>query len=287
MLRLDSSRPHIRDKTTSPNTRSITMSLPESTKSYIVNVKPEKEITSETFKLVTTPLDKVTGSQLLLRVQYLSNDPAQRTWIQKGAEPERAYAPIPAEGDVMPARGICTVLAAGPEAKKFKKGDSVIASTGWTQYLVVEEKTCQTAAQIPGQSPSVALGALGLTGLTAYWGLLEIAKTTSDDQCVVISGAAGATGSMAVQLAKHVLNIKKVVGVAGGKEKCDFVKSIGADYCIDYKSSTWKQDLRKITERKIGMFEDCKYASSTNMLDVYFDNVGGEILDETLSNMKR
>lgn len=229
------------------------MSLPTSTKSYIVQKKPVAEIEADTFKLETTQIEKPTGSNLLVQVQYLSNDPAQRTWIQKGADPERAYFPLPNEGDIMPARALGKVIAAGPNASKFKEGDFVSGGFGWTEYATCDESGVQNAVQIPGLSPSVALGALGSTGLTAYYGLLEVGKAVSDDKCIVVSGAAGATGSIVVQIAKKVLNVEKVIGLAGGKEKCDFVKSLGADECIDYKSSDWKDQLRSLTERKIGM----------------------------------
>lgn len=248
------------------------MSEITSTTCYVVNKKPTKEIREDTFKLETKQLDEVKGSKVLLKVLYLSNDPAQRTWIQKGMDPERAYAPLPNEGDIMPARCICKVVQVGSEVQKWKEDDLVTASVGWTRYAVVEEASLQKAVQVPGHSEAIALGALGSTGLTAYYGLLEVGKASSSDKCIVVSGAAGATGSMVVQIAKKVLGIEKVIGLAGGKDKCDFVRSIGADHCIDYKTDTWKEELREATGRQA---------------ELYFDNVGGEILDTMLGLLKR
>ena len=246
------------------------MSAPEERQCYIVNKKPTAEITDSTFKLVTKSIDKPNGAEALVKVLYLSNDPAQRTWIQEGMDPERAYMPLPDEGDIMPARGLCEVVEAG-SSSKFQKGDLVLGSVGWTQYATLKDEQLQKAIQIPNQSPTISLGALGSTGLTAYYGFLKVGKATSDDQCVVVSGAAGATGSMVVQIAKQVLGIKKVIGIAS-TQKCDFVKSLGADECIDYKSSSWKEDLKAATGSKA---------------DIYFDNVGGEMLDTMLPLVKR
>ena len=112
---------------------------------------------------------------------------------------------------------------------------------------------------------------LSNAGLTAYYGIKEIARAGKDDT-VVVSGAAGATGSMVVQIAKHMLGCKRVIGIAGSQEKIDWVKSLGADDCLNYKDSDFAQKLAKATD---------------GYVDVYFDNVGGDILDLMLTRMKR
>lgn len=249
------------------------MQSPKETKQWIINEKPTAQVTDQTFKLVTKAIPStIPADSVLLKLLYLSNDPAQRGWIQKGMDPARAYFPPPNEGDVMPARGICMVLETGSSAQKYKKGDLVIAQVGWSQYGVIGQDAIQPAPQVPGMDPAIGLGVLGLTGTTAHYGLLTVGKATSSDQCVVVSGAAGATGSVVIQIAKHVLGISNVIGIAGGQEKCKWVESLGADRCIDYKSSSWKQELKQATKSKT---------------DVYFDNVGDEMLDTMLPLMIR
>ena len=125
-------------------------------------------------------------------------------------------------------------------------------------------------ATLTPKSPDY-LGALGLTGLTAYYGTKIIARAGKEDT-VVVSGAAGATGSMVVQIAKKMLGCKKVVGIAGSDDKCKWVESLGADLCLNYKKSSFKQDLIKATH---------------GYVEVYFDNVGGDILDLMLTRMKK
>jgi NADPH-dependent curcumin reductase CurA len=158
-------------------------------------------------------------------------------------------------------------------ASSLQKGQLVLGNLGWTEYAVASAKTLRPiqADESAGIRPTHFLGALGATGLTAFYGIADIARTTSDD-VVVVSGAAGATGSMVVQIAKHLLGAKRVIGIAGGEKKCKWVESLGADVCVDYKSASFHDDLIKATEG---------YA------DVYFDNVGGDILSFMLGRMKR
>lgn len=159
------------------------------------------------------------------------------------------------------------------KSSKYSKGDNVTAPTGWTEYAVVKAASCQPAKDLPGGLPkSHYLGALGLTGLTAYFGLTEIGQTTKDD-VVVVSGAAGATGMMAVQISKKIIGCKKVIGIAGTDEKCRWVEKLGADVCLNYKSKSFVEDMKKATP------------SPDGFANVYYDNVGGEILDLMLSRM--
>lgn len=257
------------------------MSLPTQTKQWKLAHQPKQhiELSSEgsepqTFKLVTTDIPSpLPSSTLLLKTLYLSNDPAQRTWITKYEQPERLYLPPVEPGQVMRARAVAEVLEVA-DGDDFNKGDLVLASTGWTEYAVLPAKECRPLQKLPTQiksGPSVFLGALGTTGLTAYYGFIEIAEAKAED-IVVVSGAAGATGSMVVQLAKNMLGCKKVIGIAGGSDKCRWVESLGADKCLDYKSSEFAEELKQATKDGV---------------DVYFDNVGGQILDLLLSRMKR
>jgi len=173
----------------------------------------------------------------------------------------------------MDARGLVEVVES--KSSSFQKGDIVLANTGWSEYAVVPAKELQPAPDLPGgMGKTHYLGALGFTGLTAYFGLTEVVNTTKDD-IVVVSGAAGATGMMAVQIAKNILGCKKVIGMAGTDEKCKWVESIGADLCLNYKSDSFKQDLEKALPGPDGF------------ANVYFDNVGGEITDLMLTRMQK
>lgn len=156
-------------------------------------------------------------------------------------------------------------------ASKLPKGMLVAATTGWAEHVILDAKACTPIREIPGLAITHFLGALGMTGLTAYYGLKEIARAGPEDS-VVVSGAAGATGSMAVQIAKKMIGCKRVIGIAGSDEKCRWVESLGADICLNYKKENFGRELAKATE---------------GYVDVYFDNVGGEILDMMLRRMAR
>ncbi|ROW06792.1 hypothetical protein VMCG_04101 [Cytospora schulzeri] len=223
-----------------------------------------------TFELVKKDLPALQDGQILVKVQYFSNDPAQRGWIDYYPDESRLYVPAIHEGERMQAFALAEVIES--KADNIKKGDIVSGGTGWTEYAVVSAQAVRVVEPLPNGLPITHyLGALGMTGLTAYSGLIEVAQATKDD-VVVVSGAAGATGSMVVQIAKKILGCKKVIGIAGGAKKCEWVKKLGADECIDYKSADFQEQLTKATPE---------------FANVYFDNVGGEILDFMLTRMAR
>lgn len=249
------------------------MSSPTSTRQWILQSKPTDlpvlSGPSSTFKLITTDLPSLSDNQVLVKTLYLSNDPAQRGRISKFASQDRAYAPLVAVGDCMTAYGIAEVLES--KSSTFSKGTLVSCTIGWAEYVVLNAKECTKVEELPGLGITHFLGALGPTGLTAYYGIKIIARVGPGDT-VVVSGAAGATGSMVVQIAKKMLGCKRVIGMAGTDEKCRWVESLGADICLNYKSAAFKKDLVKATE---------------GFVDVYFDNVGGQILDLMLRRMAR
>ncbi|KAI4249472.1 MAG: hypothetical protein L6R42_008975 [Xanthoria sp. 1 TBL-2021] len=252
------------------------MSIPTETRQWILRNKPTALPTlsgpSPTFTLTTAPLDSPTQDQLLLQTLYLSNDPAQRGWISPTVDPARLYTTPVELNSPMHARGICKVLKCN--AKGWEEGELVLANPGWREYAVLDAAKCQKLPNLEGLDVGVtqSLGALGGTGLTAWFGINEVAKAGAEDT-VVVSGAAGATGSMVVQIAKHIIGCKRVVGIAGGAEKCKWVKEhLGADACVDYKSASFVEELKRETE---------------GFVEVYFDNVGGEILDLMLTRIKR
>ena len=234
---------------------------------------PQLEGSDATFKLTETDLQDPKDDEILVKAVYLSNDPAQRGWISPDINGDRLYTAPVKEGTPMHARSLAEVIES--KSSSYKKGDWVLASTGWSEYAIVPAKQVQAAPELPGGvSRTQYLGALGLTGLTAYFGLTEAVRTTKDD-IVVVSGAAGATGSMVVQIAKQIIGCKKVIGMAGSDEKCKWVESLGADKCLNYKSSSFKEDLAKALPGPDGW------------ANVYFDNVGGEILDLMFTKMAR
>jgi NADPH-dependent curcumin reductase CurA len=126
-------------------------------------------------------------------------------------------------------------------------------------------------SDIKGKSEFLPLTLLGVNGLTAWAGVFR-EMNLKPEHTLLVSGAAGSVGTCLVQLAKHVIGCKRVVGIAGGKEKCDWVKSLGADECVDYKSASFAKDLA---------------AALPDETDFFFDNVGGEVLNEALTRVKR
>ncbi|KAL3443330.1 hypothetical protein BJX65DRAFT_320691 [Aspergillus insuetus] len=249
--------------------------MPSTTRQWILKSKPTDlpRITgpSPTFELVTADLPKPTKSQAVLKTLFFSNDPAQRTWIDPAADPDRVYMdPVPI-GAPMACFALAEVVESGSPGQLAVGSLVVTVSQGWTEYSVQEIEGLRIVQPISGLDYSHFLGALGFTGLTAYYGIKEVVGTTSEDT-VVVSGAAGATGSMVVQLAKKIIGCKRVIGIAGSDEKCRWVETLGADVCINYKKGTFKEDLTKATE---------------GFVEVFFDNVGGDILDFMFTRMKR
>jgi len=199
--------------------------------------------------------------ELLVKTIYISLDPAMRGWMNEG----RSYVPGVAIGEVMRALALGKVLESKNAA--FSAGDYVYGPFGVQEYPITNgqgiTKVDPKIAPLP-----VYLGALGMPGMTAYFALLETGELKAGD-VVVMSAAAGAVGSVAGQIAK--IKGCSVVGIAGGPEKCRFVKEeLGFDAAIDYKN----EDVRKAIARH------CPKG-----VDVYFDNVGGEILEGALANL--
>ncbi len=204
--------------------------------------------------------DPVEG-QVLVRVEFLSLDPAMRGWMNEG----KSYIRPVAIGEVMRAGGAGTVLASKHPA--FAVGDPVVGGFGVQEYALSDGKGLQKVDTRFTPLP-VYLATLGMPGLTAYFGLLDIGKPAAGET-VVVSGAAGAVGSVVGQIAK--LKGCRAVGIAGGADKCRYlVETLGFDAAIDYKA------------------QDVKIALKTNCPDgihVYFDNVGGDILDAALARL--
>lgn len=158
----------------------------------------------------------------------------------------------------------------------YTKGELVSGLFGWSQYILVNVEDGPGAPRkLPPKTDPSEFIAVGGTALTAYFGLLNIGGVTAKDKTVVISAAAGATGSSAVQIAKHVIGVEKVYGIAGSPEKCRLVEELGADKCFNYKDPAWKEQLSDAVWKE------------RDGIDCYFDNVAGEILDLCLRKMNR
>ncbi|TXT12923.1 hypothetical protein VHUM_01324 [Vanrija humicola] len=245
------------------------MSLPTQQRAWILANPPAGEIQKDTFELVTRDLPELKDGEILVQVESLSNDPAQRGWIQKDQDPERAYSPPVQKGDIVRATAIGKVLKS--RSDKWQEGQRVVGSWGWTDYAVAPASAVQFAAiDLPGK-PTASLSVLGMVAVTAYHGLFDVLDL-KPEHTIIVSGAAGAVGSIVVQLAKNVVGAR-VVGIAGGKDKVEWVKSLGADDCIDYKEAGWAAKL--------------KAALPKEGADRVFENVGGDVLNEIFKVTRR
>jgi NADPH-dependent curcumin reductase CurA len=215
------------------------------------------------WELTTEPVPEPGDGQVLVQVLYLSLDPAMRGWMNEG----RSYIPPVGIGEVMRAMGAGRVVKS--RYAGLAEGDYVTGLFGVQEYAVAGgDKVTKVD---PGTVPlPVFVSVLGATGMTAYFGLLDVGKP-EPGQTVVVSGAAGAVGSIVGQIAK--IKGCRVVGIAGGAEKCTFVvDELGFDAAVDYKSENVAKALR---------------AHCPDGIDVYFDNVGGDVLDACLTNLGR
>ena len=185
--------------------------IPTSSRQWILREKPVDFPTLEgkhaTFALTTADLPPLQPSQVLVKTIYLSNDPAQRGWISELRNPERLYVTPVEVGEPMRSFGVAMVISSTSDT--IARGAIVLVTTNWTEYSIHDAKDCQVIQPLPNLRLSHFVGSFGLPGITAYYGLTQIAKATKED-AVVISGAAGATGSMAVQIAKKLIGCKRV-----------------------------------------------------------------------------
>ena len=206
------------------------------------------------------PVPEPGPGQAVVRVCWLSFDPAQRGWMNDIP----SYIPPVQIGDPMRAWGVGEVVATNDDS--LAVGQLVSGQLNWQEYAVAD--AAALSAVPPGVPPTAALGVFGTTGLTAYFGLLDVGRPEAGD-VVLVSGAAGATGSVVGQIAK--LKGCTTIGIAGGPEKCAWLTSeAGYDHAIDYKNENVAKRIKEIAPKGV---------------DIYFDNVGGEILDAALANI--
>jgi len=201
--------------------------------------------------------------EVLVKLIYISLDPAMRGWMNEG----KSYIAPVGIGEVMRAGGAGRVIAS--KNPKFAVGDYVYGGFGVQEYALSDGKSL-TKVNIKLAPLPIYLGTLGMPGMTAYFGLLDIGQP-KPGETVVVSGAAGAVGQVVGQIAK--IKGCRVIGIAGGSEKCRYVlNDLGLDAAIDYKSEDVKKSLAKHCPKGV---------------DVYFDNVGGDILDAVLTQLAR
>jgi NADPH-dependent curcumin reductase CurA len=215
------------------------------------------------FKYVEEPVRELNSGEILVKVHYISLDPAMRGWMNEG----RSYVPPVGIGEVMRAGAAGRVVASKND--RFAVGDAVTGGFGVQEYSISDGtgaiKVDTKIAPLP-----VYISTLGMPGMTAYFGLLDIGQP-KEGETVVVSAAAGAVGSVVGQIAK--IKNCRVVGIAGGADKCRYiVNELGFDAAIDYKHEPVFDALKKHCPKGI---------------DVYFDNVGGEILDAALAFLTR
>ncbi len=216
---------------------------------------PEGWVSEQNFELQKAAMPKPAEGEVLVKNLWLSLDPYMRGRMSKA----KSYVKGVEVGEVMVGQTAGEVVESKNPA--LKPGDKVLTQLGWQLYGATKDAVKVDAARVP---LSYYLGVLGMPGMTAYFGLKELGQPKAGET-VLVSAASGAVGSVVGQLAR--IWGCRAVGIAGGREKCDYVKNeLGFDECFDYKAGKLKEQLRDI--------------------DVYFDNVGGEILDLALARMK-
>ena len=230
-------------------------------KQLLLKKRPVGLPTKDTWGLVETEIPTPGDGEILLKLEYISLDPAMRGWLND----VRSYIPPVQIDEVMRAGGVGKVIESNHT--DFKVGDYLYGNPGVQQYVVTDGKGYHKVDASLAPLP-VYTGTLGMPGMTAYFGILEVGELKEGD-AVLVSGAAGAVGSVVGQIAK--IKNCKVIGIAGGAEKCQYlIDELGFDGAIDYKNQDVKAAIKKHFPKGI---------------DVYFDNVGGDILNDALGRL--
>lgn len=235
--------------------------MADTNRQFVIAELPKGKLGPEHFRLVESGIPALSDGHVLVRVRYFALDAAMRAWMLGPT-----YRAALAAGQLMAGTALAEVVDS--KADGLAAGDLVFAETGWQEYAVL---SAQQLVKLPHAEPvSHLLNVYGTAGLTAYFGLLEVGKPKEGDT-VVVSAAAGAVGSIVGQIAK--IRGCRVVGIAGGKAKCDILTAdLGFDAAVDYKAGPVYPALQ---------------AASNGGVDVYFDNVGGELFEAVLFSMKQ
>ena len=226
---------------------------------WLLANRPEGLFSKDDFTLTEAMIPDLKDGEFLVKVFYLSLDPTQRMWAQMDT-----YLPAVQKGEVMRSLGMGVIVKTANPA--FKTGDIVQGMTGWQTHVITDGRGFSQVPDNSGLPLATYMGPLGMTGITAYFGLLEVGKPEKGET-LVVSAAAGAVGSVVCQIGK--IKGMRVVGIAGSSEKCDWLeKELGVDATVNYRSANAFRQLKDACPRGI---------------DVYFENVGGQMLDMALS----
>jgi len=225
---------------------------------FVLAERPHGEPTDSTLRLTESPIPEPGAGQMLLRTVYLSLDPYMRGRMSD----EKSYAAPVEIGEVMVGGSVARVVTSN--LKRFQPGDWVMSYGGWQDYSLSDGKGVLNLGPSPAH-PTWALGVMGMPGFTAWAGLTQIGNPQAGET-IVVAAATGPVGATVGQIGK-ILNCR-VVGVAGGPEKCAFaVKELGFDACLDHKDAQFAEQLA---------------AAVPQGIDVYYENVGGKVLDAVL-----
>ncbi len=237
--------------------------MPDRNRRFLLRERPSGRIGADTFELDEQAVPEIGDGEALVRVDWISVDPTNRTWINDIP----TYLPPVGIGEVMRAGGLGEVISSNNP--HYAVGQTLQGLLGWQEYAVVSDETLVLPVDVAeGVSQSAYLGALGTTGLTAWVGIRDIAKPQAGET-VVVSAAAGAVGSVAGQLAKA--DGARVVGIAGGPEKCALLTDrLGFDAAVDHRADDWAAQLA---------------AATPDGIDVDFENVGGDIMDAIFARL--
>ncbi|WDR02405.1 NADP-dependent oxidoreductase [Devosia algicola] len=228
---------------------------------FVLAERPKGEPTDATLRLDTVPVPEPKAGQMLLRTEYLSLDPYMRGRMSDAP----SYAPPVGIGEVMVGGTVSRVVSSSIEG--FAPDDWVLSFNGWQDYALSDGKGVANLGRNP-LHPSWALGVLGMPGFTAWAGLKQIGQPKAGET-IVVGGATGPVGATVGQIGK--LLGCNVVGIAGGTEKCGHaVNTLGFDACVDYKAADFADQLA---------------AATTDGIDIYFENIGGKVLDAVLGQI--
>jgi len=237
--------------------------MSDSNRQWLLASRPTGMVTEANFEFCESPIPEPGEGEVLIRNLYISFDPAMRGWM----EDRESYLPPVAVGE--PMRAGCIGQIVESRNPDFQRGDLVQGMFGWQEYAIGKTGGLSSPSRVPSDMPmTLPLGPVGITGFTAYFGLLDLGQP-KPGETVVVSGAAGATGSVAAQIAR--IKGCRTVGIAGGLEKCRWLlEEARLDAVIDYKNEDVDTRLRELCPAGI---------------DVYFDNVGGTLLEIVLGQI--
>jgi NADPH-dependent curcumin reductase len=237
--------------------------MPDSNRRLVLAERPTGQVEEKTIRLERVDVPEPATGQALVHTRYLSIDPTIRTWM----DDVHGYLPPIGIDEVVRCAAVAEVVRSNSD--RYKPGELVFGVTGWQDYAIAGAGASAMQLLPPGIDPTAALSVFGTTGMTAYFGLLDVGRIKEGDT-VVVSGAAGATGSTAGQIAR-IKGAGRVVGIAGNDEKCAWlIDELGFDAAVNYRTEDVAARLR----------EACP-----DGIDLYFDNVGGELLDICLGQL--